>query len=93
MLLEEENKVTNAIALSDIRELERRDMPGKSSRKSTIRYRFCQIPGFKKVKQAILKRYSVNEEKFRQRFTSTKKKRKESYAKTDEVRTIKRSFK
>ena len=45
----------------------------------------------KKVKQAILKRYSVNEEKCRQRFTSTKKKREESYAKTDEVRTIKRS--
>ena len=45
----------------------------------------------KKVKQAILKRYSINEETYQQRFTRTKKKREESYAKTDEVRTIKRS--
>ena len=45
----------------------------------------------KKVKQAILKRYSINEETYRQRLTSTKKKREESYAETDEVHTIKRS--
>ena len=38
---------------------------------------------FKEVKQAILKRYNINEETYRQRFRNTKKKIDESYVETE----------
>lgn len=38
---------------------------------------------FKEVKQAILKRYNINEETYRQRFRNTKKKPDESYVETE----------
>ena len=38
---------------------------------------------FKEVKQAILRRYNINEETYRQRFRNTKKKTDESYVETE----------
>ena len=38
---------------------------------------------FEEVKQAILKRYNINEETYRQRFRNTKKKIDESYVETE----------